>query len=623
MCGIAGLIDPSRSREQIQAAIERMLPGIASRGPDGTGRFCDDGIGLLHTRLAIIDLATGDQPIWNEDRTVACVFNGEIYNYRELRDQLAARGHRLGTTTDTEVLVHLYEDYGDDLLRHVHGMYAFAIYDVSGERVLLARDRLGIKPLYLGHVRSGLAFASAIGSVLGAGVSRDVDPEAMVQYFRFRRVPEPRTAYRGIRALAPGCSLIFDLRRGRTEERRHHHRPRPAGTDGDLSARLRDARSAFEGAVSSHLVADVEVAAFLSGGIDSSLVVAQAQRLSSRPLRTFCVSFKGDTASDEAPFAERVARCLGTRHSTIEVSSAPTELVRSSIVAAQQPFAVASFLPLLLLCERASSQVKVVLTGDGGDEVGAGYPWYRWAAKTARIPRRGSARLMPAIHRAERVAGMSPRLRAARRALKFAHGAFAGGPAGSDAWRYNMTASEAVAALHPEFRSGVRALTSPTEEAWDGGLGPVDALRCADLEVLLRDEMLPKLDRAGMYFGLEGRVPLLDDDFVDAMLAVPIRTHLADPHGKALLRSWAAEIVPGIDLTRRKHGFDVPIHEWLRGALFDDVDRLLLRPSRPGLIDPSFARSLWRQASAGIPGAGHDVYGLLVGALWFERAGSA
>jgi asparagine synthase (glutamine-hydrolysing) len=220
---------------------------------------------------------------------------------------------------------------------------------------------------------------------------------------------------------------------------------------------------------------------------------------------------------------------------------------------------------------------------------------------------------------AERRAGKSERLRPLRRGLKFARGALEGGALGSDAWRYELTASEGAAALQAEFRSQATLERSPTEDAWDPELSPVDAMRCADIAVLLRDEMLPKLDRAGMAFGLEGRVPLLDDDFVDAMLAIPAVTHLDHPHGKAVLRSWAAELVPGVDAERAKHGFDVPIQAWLAGPLRDDVDRLLLRPSRPGLVDTFFARGVWAQAEAQIAGAGHAIYAMLVAALWFEK----
>jgi asparagine synthase (glutamine-hydrolysing) len=616
VCGIAGIVRPNASPEDVSAALDRMLPGIASRGPDGTARFCAPGLGLLHTRLAIIDLVTGDQPMWNEMRTVGCVFNGEIYNYRELTRRLSER-HRFATQSDTEVLVHLYEEYGEDLVDHLHGMYAFAIWDEPKRRLVLGRDRLGIKPLYVARLGAGgFAFASAIDSLLDAGASREPDAEALALLLRFHKIPEPRTVCRGVRALPPSHVAVVDTATGAVRERRFHALRRPPREgDGDV----RSARQAFERAVGTHLVADVEVAAFLSGGIDSSLVVAQAQRMAGRPLRTFCVSFRGAGSHDESEHAARVAKAIGTRHETIDVATAPADALRDAVRAAQQPFAVTSFVPLLLLCRAAARHVKVVLTGDGGDEVGFGYPWYRWMRAGALLPSSlRSPALASVLRSLERRAGP----RAVRRGLKLGRGVLRGDAPGSDSWRYEQTAEEAVALLRPEHRPAAPP-RSPFEEAWAGDLDPVDALRRADLEVLLRDEMLPKLDRAGMAHGLEGRVPLLDDDFVDAMIAVPARVHMRDPHGKALLREWARELVPACDVQRPKHGFDVPIRAWLEDGLGAEVKRLLFEERPRGIVDPAAARALWRRVRAGVPGAAHAMYAALMVEWWFEAKGLA
>jgi asparagine synthase (glutamine-hydrolysing) len=350
-------------------------------------------------------------------------------------------------------------------------------------------------------------------------------------------------------------------------------------------------------------------------------VVAQAQRLASRPLRTFCVDFPGRAASSEGAFATRVAKALGTRHTTIEVTAPPRELLAETLAATGQPFAIASFVPLLTLCRRAVSDVKVVLTGDGGDEVGLGYPWYRWAREVhRRAPSLRSDVVADALHRLERSAS---RVRVVRRAAKLVRGAVLGGAAGANAWRYDLTADEARGLLSPALRPSVATRRSPNEDAWDGSLDEVEALRLCDLEVLLRDEMLPKLDRAGMAVGLEGRVPLLDDAFVDAMMAVPIERHLAHPEGKALLRAWGAELCPELDVVRPKHGFDVPIQEWLDGGLRDDVERLLLCDRPRALVDRGAARGVVARMRSGVPGAGHAVYTLLLSELWFETIGGA
>jgi asparagine synthase (glutamine-hydrolysing) len=620
MCGIAGLVGRSLGAADVERRLERMLPGIASRGPDGVGRLVEPGVGLLHTRLAIIDLVTGDQPIWNETGDVGCVFNGEIYNYRSLADELRARGHTLKTQSDTEVLVHLYEDHGAELVHRIRGMYAFAIFDRRRRALLLARDRRGIKPLYLADVPDGMAFASSIESLLAAGASRDVDSEALAQYLRFYRVPEPRTAYRSVRALPPGHTVLIDIERGERQTRRFYSLPAARPTrDDDGRVALSEARAALIRAVGTHLVADVEVAAFLSGGIDSSLVVAEAQRVSPRPLRTFCIRFEG-AEYDESAFAERVARHVGTRHETIAVSAAPAELLREGLHAAQQPFGVASFLPLLLMCKQAARDVKVVLTGDGGDEVAFGYAWYRWMRATQGIPRLGwGSSVANRVRTGERLAGRSGFHRV-RRALKFARGVLAAShPAAADAWRYELVDGEALELLRPEFRPPA-VPASPNEEVWSTEENAVSALRRADLEVTLRDEMLPKLDRAGMAVGLEGRVPLLDDDFVEAMTRVPARLHLADSKGKAVLREWAREVVPGLDLERPKHGFDVPMRSWLLDQLRDDVRRLLLDPSRRGLVTREGASRVWGRVLAGVPGAAHTAYAILVAELWLEES---
>jgi asparagine synthase (glutamine-hydrolysing) len=621
MCGIAGIIQPTANDQQIARDLDRMGPGIASRGPDGRGQLVGQGVGLLNTRLAVIDLEGGHQPIWNEDRTVGCVFNGEIYNYVELRHSLRRAGHSFATHSDTEVLAHLYEEHGRDLVRRLHGMYAFAIHDSRQRRVLVGRDRLGIKPLYVAPLPGGMAFASSIASLLALGLSSDPDPAALAEYFRFYKVPEPRTAYGAISTLLPGHLLDIDTRTGSARVERFYRVAKPDVADLDDADAEGRARHALRRAVASHVTAaDVEVGAFLSGGVDSSLVVAEAQQVARRPLRTFSVTFSGaEERYDESRFAEDVARRLGARHETVRVESPPAELVRRAISAANQPFSVASFLPLLVLSEHAARELKVVLTGDGGDEVGFGYPWYRWMSWTTRPAPAPTRRAVDALFRpVERRLSSQAQLRRLRRAAKFARGALVGGAAASDTWRYDLGAGEALRLLDSEHRPSRQSHPSPSELVWRPELGKGEALRHADLEVLLRDEMLPKLDRAGMAHGLEGRVPLLDDEFTEAMLAVPMRLHMAHPHGKALLRRWAREAVPGADFERPKHGFDVPIDVWLRSSLRADVDRLLIDPRRKGLADRHAARAVWRRMEAGVPGAGHTVYALLMAELWFE-----
>ena len=522
------------------------------------------------------------------------------------------------------MLVHLYEDHQLELVHHLRGMYAFAIWDSERKRVVIGRDRRGIKPMYLASLpQGGLAFASSISALLGLDVSRDPNPGALAEYFRFGRVGEPRTAYREVRTLMPGHTLTIDVGSGTRSERPFYSLPRVASHKAVPRREAEQiARSAFEAAVASHMVADVEVGAFLSGGIDSSLVVAEAQRIANRPLRTFAVGFAAGGAYQEAQFAEQVAAKLQTRHVTLEVSEPPIDLVRRALQATHQPFAVASFLPLLMLAERAAQDVKVVLTGDGGDEVGFGYPWYRWARLLRRVPRWAHSTNAAQWLRKGELMAARHHWKGVRRAVKFARGAVLEGPSASDAWRHEVTREDAIALLSPEFRDvGLRDLgPSPTDRQWDYDLSDEEAMRRSDLEVLMRDEMLPKLDRAGMAHGLEGRVPLLDDDFVEAMMAVPIEAHTSHPEGKALLRAWSAELCSAVDVQRPKHGFDVPIGAWLRSSLYPGSGALLER-STSGLVDRATAQRTWSDLIAGIPGAAHAMFALLLAELWYENRG--
>ncbi len=625
MCGIAGIVRAGASEGALLEDVRRMGPGILSRGPDGVGTLLAPHVALMNTRLAIIDLVGGHQPVWNETEDVGAVFNGEIFNYRELQKKLRSVGHSLQTQTDTEVLVHLYEDHGAEFTAHLHGMYAFAIYDAPRGKVLLARDPLGIKPLYVAYIAGGIAFASSISSLLSLGISRDPDIVGLSQYFRFYKVPEPRTAYRSVSTLLPGEMLEVDVKTGTVTRLGHTRRYLSALTPTGRDPRIAEseAREALRRAVRSHMVADVEVAAFLSGGIDSSLVVAEAQAIVGHPIRTFSFSFPGHDSYDERKYAEFVAKILGSHHETIEGCAVSVDLLYGALAASTQPFAVASFLPMLELSKQAATQVKVVLTGDGGDEVGLGYPWYRWCRYALSGDPSWVRQLVASsvLEPLERHSALRSRLRPIRRVAKFARGLLVGGAEASDIWRYDSSAAEATRLLAPQHRVLVdrQICSSPTKAMWLENLDPISALQAADLQVLLRDEMMPKLDRAGMAYGLEGRVPLLDDDFVTSMLGVPVATHLAHAGGKALLRRWAQDAVPGVDFERPKHGFDVPIRAWLQGELSSEVQRALLEPASHRLVDHQGAYGVWRRMNAGVPGAAHTLYALLLAELWYEK----
>lgn len=364
MCGVAGIVstsppDPGHVREMCRL--------IAHRGPDGEGYHVDAHAALGMRRLAIIDVAGGDQPVYNEEGTVAAVFNGEIYNFVELRDRLIARGHRFTTGSDTEVLVHLYEDHGEDLVEHLRGMFAFAIWDAARRRLLLARDRVGKKPLYYRQAGASLAFASELKALVAdPSVSRELDPVALHHYLTYQYVPAPWSIYRGIRKLPPGHLLVWQD--GEARLRRYwklDFTPRPVGSEREAAER---ARQLLLDATRVRMVSERPLGAFLSGGIDSSAVVAAMARLSDRPVKTFCIGFD-DQRYDERSYAASVARRYGTdHHEFVVVGSSALEVLPTVARHFDEPFADSSAIPSFFVAELSRRHVTVVLNGDGGDE---------------------------------------------------------------------------------------------------------------------------------------------------------------------------------------------------------------------------------------------------------------
>jgi asparagine synthase (glutamine-hydrolysing) len=616
MCGIAGLavdrgtVDPH--------LLERMAATLAHRGPDGEGFHLAPGVGLASRRLAVIDPAGGDQPLWNEDRSVACVYNGEIYNFASLRAELEGKGHRFGTRTDGEVLCHLYEEQGEGMVHRLRGMFAFAIWDERSRRLLLARDRFGIKPLYYAPLPGGVAFASELKALLCLpGLSRDLDPVAVSDYLTYLYVPAPRTIVAGARKLPPGSLLRFE--EGRWETDTWWEPPAPGGGE-PLSAReaapelLRRLRET----VRAHLVADVPVGAFLSGGIDSSTVVALMAEASSAPVRTFTVGFDGAGAYDERPAAREVARRFGTEHHEAVADRSLVAMLPRLAAAFDEPFADSSAIPTLQVSALAAERLPVVMSGDGGDEMLCGYDWYRW-------------------HQALRPAGIIPR--SMRAALARAAGRRLpemGRPAGVGARARRLLADAAldprdrylrrITCVGDESRAGL--LTGPSEGsgtalalygAAPDGAGPVERMAYTDLRLGLPDDMLAKVDRASMAHGLEVRVPFLDTELAAFVWGLPTRLKLRGLRTKHLLRRAMDGILPPTTLTRRKRGFGVPIGPWLREEAASW--RPLLAGSRAaaeGYLRPGPVAEVADRHLAGPHDLGHQVWALLTLEVWFR-----
>lgn len=584
MCGICGFW--SRSERLTETTLAAMNDRITRRGPDGEGRYFDGRVGLAMRRLAIIDLHGGQQPIFNEDRSVCVVFNGEIYNYRQLRGQLEAKGHRFATHSDTEVIVHLYEEYGLDAPKHLEGMFAFALWDIARQRLVLVRDRLGIKPLFIAQLPQGILFGSEIKSLLASGiVPGDIDYQAVDEYFAYTFIPLPRSIYKAIRKVPPGTGLTIDAD-GAVQAFRYWDVPDIASeplTEAEWSSRC---ETALQEAVSSHLVSDVPVGAFLSGGLDSGVMVAMMAKAMDRPVETFTVGFSnaGSAFLDERGYARALAKCYGLVHHEIQVEPKVEDIIDQIVDAFDEPFADDSVIPSYYVSQIAGQKVKVALTGLGGDELFAGYRRHLGVVlgdRYAGVPRwlRDSV-IHPLVRRLPESANSSDVIDHLKR--------FARGAAKNAAGRYqdSMSATshdERLALFRPEI---ARQISAEQTEAvltarFDNGTHG-DSLKRAmrtDLGMYLVDDILTLTDRLSMWHSLELRVPFLDHRFVEMMQSMPESLKLRGTTQKYLLKKIAERWLPREMIYHRKQGFEAPMGYWLRGPLLPYFDSVVNRQS--------------------------------------------
>jgi asparagine synthase (glutamine-hydrolysing) len=618
MCGICGILNLSAGASPIERPLlERMTATLTHRGPDDHGYHLADEIGFGMRRLAIIDLPTGRQPIYNEDRSVVIVFNGEIYNFRELRRELLERGHVLATHSDTEVIVHLYEERGPACVEALNGMFAFAIWDVRGRTLLLARDRLGIKPLYYAQAGGRLIFGSELKALLAyPGLSRQIDPIALDQYMALRYVPAPRAIFAGVHKLPAGGLLI--CREGQIDVRRYWHvrfAPETGLAPADWTA---ETRRLLDDAVRRQMVSDVPLGAFLSGGIDSSAIVALMAGASSQPVRTFSVAFRDWPGGDESEAARRVARHLGTEHHELHVEADALASLPRLIDAFDEPMADPAALPTLLMCEAARREVTVVLTGEGADEIFAGYPWYRW----------GSRPLLPLPTWARR-----PLLRAVSAALRGRRGQrnLTSLLLPSVEERYWETIACSVfqrAERRRLFSADVRQALAGHDlpDAFAGemrataGLSALGRLQTWDVAIWLEGDPLTKADRMSMAVSLEARVPFLDHRLVEWAARIPPAILLQGGVGKSVLRRAVADLLPAETVSRPKHAFDVPIDAWLRRELRAWTSGLARRPAfaASGWFNADYVAQLTQEHLAGRQ-LGRQLWALLIFAEWYDR----
>ena len=626
MCGICGIFHYRDGQNADAAVLRRMTDVITHRGPDDAGFHVDGPIGLAMRRLSIIDLNSGHQPIYNQDRSLVIVCNGEIYNFREIRKSLA--GRRFVTSGDIEPQLHLYEDFGEAMPEKLRGMFATALWDVRRRRLLLVRDRLGVKPLYYADTGRAIVFASEIKAILQhPAITREVDPETLHHYLSLNYVPAPMTMLRGIRQLGPGEILTCDA--NGVETRSYwdlKFEAEPGVSEAEWARRVRDK---LDESTRIRLVSDVPFGAFLSGGVDSSAVVAFMAGAMSEPVKTFAIDFEEKSFS-EATYAARVAALYHTDHRANTATVDVVDLIDSLVWYADDPLADSSMIPVYLVSKFAREHVTMVLTGDGGDEAFAGYPTYN-AWFTRELYRRVPAFVRKGLVR--RVVDSLPvstgKVSFDFKARRFVSGAELDAEDAHFWWRAILSESAKRDLYTPAFRE--RVAFKPTSELYREHFrrsNTDDALSrmlYADTRFYLPADMLTKVDRMSMANGLEARSPFLDHELMELAATIPSAIKFRGHKKKYILKRALEPLLPRDILDRKKAGFNVPVGAWLHGPLGEKA-RAVLAPDRlaaSGFFRPDAVRALLDAHAARRADHSFAIWGLLCFQLWYERFVSA
>jgi len=627
MCGITGwaTLDPrtpapSGARDLLHSMCERMV----HRGPDSEGLMVSTGVGLGMRRLAIIDLVTGEQPTYNEDKSVAVILNGEIYNYRELRDDLEQRGHAFRSASDTEVLPHLYEEYGKEMVKHLNGMFAFALWDARRRRLFVARDRFGEKPLYWGIFDNTFLFASEPKVLLAhPAVRPSLSLQALRQYLSFDYVPAPLSIYEGISKLPAAHTLT--LEDGRVSQERYwrlsYLKPERVPSEREATAHLREL---LADSVRMRLVSDVSLGVLLSGGVDSSAVTALAVQAASETVRTFSISF-AEASFDESSYARAVAKFLGTDHHEERFSADLAANLVSEIGSwMDEPNSDPSLVPTYLLSRFTRKHVTVALGGDGGDELFAGYPMYlghRFAEIYGRVPRVLRRGLVEPLVRSLPV--KTKNLSFDYRARRFVAGANFDPVQRHHMWFGSFTPAEQEQLLTLAVKRGsdgdiyreARQLAAESD-----AVDLIERMQSLDTQLYLAEDILTKVDRASMAVSLEVRAPFLDPRVAEYAASLPRNYKLRGRKSKYILKRAVADLVPSFVTRRPKKGFGIPVAEWLKKKL-RPLARDLLSPERirrAGVFDPQYVTRLLDEHEAGVANHRKPLWTLLMFELWHE-----
>ena len=620
MCAICGILNFDHSEPVDRTVVEKMTRTLVHRGPDDDGLFVDGRVGLGFRRLSIIDLTGGRQPIFNEDGSAAIVFNGEIYNYRGLAEELSAAGHTFKTRSDTETILHAYEQYGDDCVLHLRGMFAFAIWDHRKQRLFMARDRLGVKPLYYYRDARFLAFASEIKALLEVpGVPREVDAEAFDQFLSQRYVPGPRTMFKGIFRLQPGHTLVADFHQGAAGV--HIRKYWDIDYEARTSASPRQIAASFEElldeSVRLRLISEVPLGLFLSGGLDSSAILAKMYKVAAgQTVKTFGVGYREEEVC-ELKYARLAAGAFGADHHELRVSAQEfADCIPDLVWHLDEPLADPSCIPLYFVSKLAREHITVVLSGEGADEILAGYGIYPKMLALDRMNRN-----VPALGRlAARFAHLSPAeplgryMRMAGQTLEDGYRGVCRG-FGAET-RGRLIGADRVKRSDEQLSEIFRGHFKAAAKA-----SPLNRMLYVDTKVWLPDDLLLKADKMTMANGLELRVPFLDHKLVEFAAALPDASKINGNGGKSLLRKSMAGVLPNAILDRPKNGFGVPIASWLRGPLRQFTRDHLLSPASAcnSWLDRAEVKRIVEEHEQGRIDRSQEIWSLLVFQFWHSR----
>jgi asparagine synthase (glutamine-hydrolysing) len=621
MCGICGIFEFERREEISQECVRRMTDTIIHRGPDDEGIFVGPGIGLGFRRLSIIDVAGGHQPISNEDGRIWVMLNGEIYNYPELRQELLGRGHTFTTHSDTESIVHLYEEYGEDCFRRLRGMFAIALWDSRERKLLLARDRVGKKPLYFAADQKRVLFGSELKCLLAAdGSIRAIDPQALSDYFSYGYIPAPKTVYRDIRKLRPGNYLVasssgvrevpyWNLSFAQVENR----------SEQEWCELLRNGLCE---ATRVRLMSDVPLGAFLSGGVDSSSVVAMMSHLMKRPVTTCSIGFE-EEEYNEADFARQIAKRFHTDHHEQIVQPKAVEILKKLVWHYDEPFADSSAIPTYYVSWVARQSVTVALGGDGGDESLAGYRRYYFDQFENRLRRRVPAGLRKSVFgplgRAYPPLAWAPRMFRAKATFQSLSRSPLEGYFNSISI---FRSDEKLRLLSRDFQASLGGYDSieVLQHHYDRAEtdDPLSRIQYVDIKTYLPDDILAKVDRASMAVSLEVRAPLLDHQLMELIAKIPSSMKLRGTTGKYIFKKAMADVLPKDILHRRKQGFAVPLARWFRGDLRDLAhDAIFSRDD--GILDKTYLNKVWDEHQRGTYDRSSHLWAVLMYREWREK----